>query len=258
MSSNAQSEDLFQDVMQVCRNGHVITDLAHTYPERRPARLRPLRGGDPRPLPDVRHGTSRGGASCRACRRSASGGRRAAAPPAGPPSRGRKRPRPPSADPLAPLEDCSAACRWSIRQLRWRQGERPPFRVEDERDLEDLLRALLPLHFDDVRPESRTPRYAAGTRTDFLLAPERTAVTVKFVRPPTGVAQVAEQLKEDAAYYRGRPDCGVLCRPGLRPGREVAEPQGMEAAWSVREDDWELRCVVSTPVATSFPPRNRP
>ncbi len=27
--------DLFQDVMQVCLNGHVITDLARTYPERR-------------------------------------------------------------------------------------------------------------------------------------------------------------------------------------------------------------------------------
>ena len=43
--------------------------------------------------------------------------------------------------------------------------------------LDDLMRAVLPLHFDDVRPQGRTPHYAAGTRTDFLLAPERVAVT---------------------------------------------------------------------------------
>ena len=70
-----------------------------------------------------------------------------------------------------------------IRQFRVRQGDRPAFRVNDERDLEDLLRSILPLHFDDIRPECRTPSYAAGTRTDFLLSPESIALTIKQAQP---------------------------------------------------------------------------
>ena len=31
---NNSLDDRVSDVMQVCHNGHVITDLLHTYPER--------------------------------------------------------------------------------------------------------------------------------------------------------------------------------------------------------------------------------
>src|SRR5205814_8178601 len=74
-----------------------------------------------------------------------------------------------------------------IHELRWRHGERPPFRVSDIHDLEDLLRALLPLQFDDVRPLCRTPSYAAATRTDFLLVSpvggRSIALTPKWLTP---------------------------------------------------------------------------
>ncbi len=249
--------DLFQDAMQVCRRGHVVTDMAHTYPERRrPTCDRcgaatldrcPTCGTE---LPGAVRvpGLSPGGVRrpplyCAAC--GAAFPWTEAAVPASP-------------DPLAPLEGLLRRLPLVVRQLRWRQGDRPPYRVEDERDLEDLLRALLPLHFDDIRPESRTPRYAADTRTDYLLAPERAALTVKYVRSSTDVARLAEQLKVDVAYYRGRPDCGVLVALVYDPEGVLYDPQGMEAAWSVREDGWELRCVVSTPTAKSFAPRNGP
>ena len=249
--------DLFQDSMQVCRHGHVVTDMAHTYPERRrpccdrcgaatldrcPTCGTELPGAVRVPgLSPV--GVLRPPRWCAAC--GAAFPWTEAAAPAVP-------------DPLAPLERLLRRLPSVVRQLRWRQGDRPPYRVEDERDLEDLLRALLPLHFDDVRPESRTPRYAAGTRTDYLLAPERAALTAKYVRPPADMARLAEQLKEDAAYYRSRPDCGVLVALIYDPEGALHEPHGMEAAWSVREDDWELRCVISTPAAMSYSPQNGP
>ena len=50
----------------------------------------------------------------------------------------------PACGPLALLEELLRRLPRVIRQLRTRQGDRPPLRVEDERDLEDLLRALLP------------------------------------------------------------------------------------------------------------------
>jgi hypothetical protein len=40
-----------------------------------------------------------------------------------------------------------------LEPLSHRYGERPPFIIEDEHDLQDLLHGLLRLFFDDVRPE---------------------------------------------------------------------------------------------------------
>lgn len=236
--------DLFQDVMQVCQHGHVVTDMARTYPERRLPRCDRCGAATLERCPTC--GTEIPGAvlvpglAPVGVRRPP---RRCAACGAGFPWTAE--PTPAAHDPLAPLERMLRRLPRVIRQLRQRRGERPPFCVEDEADLEDLLRALLPLHFDDVRPEGRTPRYTAATRTDFLLAPERAAVTVKFVRPPAGPQPIAQQLQEDAAYYRGRADCVILYALVYDPEGAIRDSRVMEAAWSAREDGWELHCVVS-------------
>src|SRR5262249_562240 len=142
-----------------------------------------------------------------------------------------------------------------IRQLRWRQGERPPFRVEDERDLEDLLRALLTLRFDNVRLEVRTPAYSPRNRTDFLLPKERIALTVKLARPELHEPQLAEQLKEDADYYRAQGDCrtfscrivvGCVYDPEGR-FRDVRRVESIGAGWSEGPD---VRCIVCGLVKT--------
>ena len=239
--------DLLQDVMQVCLNGHVITDLARAHPDRR------------------RTACDRCGAAtidrCPTCGTTLPGA--VAAP--GLATIGARRPprccsvcgaalpwarqAPPAADSIAPLERLLRRLPRVIRQLRWRQGDRPPFRVEDERDLEDLLRALLPLSFDDVRPEGRTPRYAAGVRSDFRLAPERIAVAVKLGAPPVLGDRLKEQRQEDAAYYRGRPDVRTLVVLIYDPEGRIPEPRTQEAAWSMREEEWQLRCVISSPDA---------
>ena len=237
--------DLVQDVMQVCLNGHVITDLASGHSDRRRTACDrcgaatidrcPTCGTD---LPGAvvvpglaPIGTRRPPRCCAVCG--------AALPWA-------RHSQPVAADATVPLERLLRRLPQAIRQLRWRQADRPPFRVEDERDLEDLLRALLPLYFDDVRPEGRTPRYAAGVRTDFRLAPERIAVAVKVAPRPVLGASLTEQLKEDATYYRGRPDCSALIVLVYDPEGRIPEARSQEAAWSVREDEWELRCVIST------------
>src|SRR5262249_10791810 len=110
-----------------------------------------------------------------------------------------------AAGPIAVLETLLRRLPRVIRQLRVRHGERPPWRVEDEHDLEDLLRALLPLHFDDVRLESRTPAYASGTRMDCLVVSAQSgrviAVPVKRATATVADCRLAEQLREDVAYY---------------------------------------------------------
>jgi hypothetical protein len=237
------TDDGARDVMQVCLNGHVITDR--------------LRG-----CPDLglAHCDRCGAAtidSCLTCGRELPGALAvpglhpvgARRPPAGCPACGApfpwaERPHAAVAEPLAGLEALLRRVPRAIRQLRVRQGERPAFRVEDEKDLEDLLRALLPLLFDDVRPQCRTPRYSAGTRTDFLLAPEGIAVTAKLARPDLREARLAEQLHEDAAHYRAQGNCRILVGFVHDPDGVLREPQVLAAACARFEGEPEVRCVV--------------
>lgn len=133
------------DVMQVCRNGHVITDRLHGDPES--GRLHCERCGAA-----TLH-------RCLTCGRDIPGAGRVAAlvtigasrPPYHCPACGAEFPwtRRPAESPqsFVVLEQFLRRMPLVIRQLRWRQGERPPFRIEDERDLEDLVRSLLPLYF---------------------------------------------------------------------------------------------------------------
>lgn len=207
-----------QDTMQVCRNGHVITDLLRAFPER--ARTHCDRCGAVtlqhcgtcgHELPGAlivpgMHpvGVRPAPAYCEWCG--------AAFP-------WTKQRRPPKREAVLILENLLRRLPHVIRQLRVRHDARPPFRVADERDLEDLLRALLPLHFDDIRPEGRSPSYSAVTRMDFLLAPESIAVTLKLVQP-----HVLEQVAEDAEYYRIERKCRTLVVCVYDPEASLREP----------------------------------
>ena len=208
------------DVMQVCRNGHVITDRLRSSPQSGADRC------------------DRCGAAtlsrCSTCAQDIPGsnlvpglvtlGHRT--PPAycslcGAQYPWARRPSSHTSQTLATLETLLRRVPRAVRQLRTRHGTRPPFRVEDERDLEDLLRALLPLAFDDVRPECRTPTYAPCTRTDFLILPEQAtlflAVTVKRLASGIGEHLLEQQWQEDVRHYEQRHDCRALIRIHLRP-----------------------------------------
>jgi REase_DpnII-MboI/Uncharacterized protein conserved in bacteria (DUF2321) len=231
-----------QDVMQVCRNGHVVTDRLHCDPD------------------SGRYHCDRCGAltlhECPTCGIPLPGaGNADGLVPIG------VRPAPrycstcgvafpwvrnvkTSQKPLAQLEEMLHRLPLVIRQFRWRQGEKPPYCVEDERDLTDLLRALLHLHFDDVRLESRTPSYSAGTRTDLLLASAQIAVTMKFVRLGTGEQQLANQFQEDGAFYRKRGGCRRVIEFVYDPAGLLRDSQVVEKMVAACGDDLEVRCIV--------------
>jgi REase_DpnII-MboI/Uncharacterized protein conserved in bacteria (DUF2321) len=223
-----------QDAMQACRNGHVITDLLRTCPERGLTHCdrcgtvtmdRCETCGSDLPGAVVVPGLQPVGvrpapAFCSACG--------AAFP-------WTKQRRPPKRESLVILDNLLHRLPLVIRQLRVRHGDRPPFRVMDEKDLEDLLRALLPLHFDDIRPECRTPSYAACTRMDFLLAPESIALTIKFAQP-----RILEQVAEDAAYYRVHRKSRTLVVFVYDPEASLRGPCLPQAD----DAELEVRCVI--------------
>ncbi len=234
------------DAMLVCRNGHVLTDFARAYPDRTLAHC------DRCGAETVDH--------CPTCGQELSG----AVPVPGLVPLGRLQPpnyccrcgaRFPwadssaaacDADALAALEDLLRRLPPAARQLRSRHGIRPPFRVEDGHDLEDLLRALLPLRFDSVRTQSRTPRYALDTRTDFLLPAERVVLSAKRTSLEVREPQLVGQLEEDIDFYRRQQPGHVLVWFVYDPEQLLPNPRQRERAWSRSEEDLEVRCVIAS------------
>jgi hypothetical protein len=241
------TETPVRDVMLVCRNGHVITDRLRHSPDadlihcdrcgaatidRCPTCGHSLPGSLP-VLGLVPVGQPRPPAYCSLCGAAFPWTRRPVS----------------SAPPVAALEALLRRLPRVVYQLRSRHGNRPPFRVADMHDLEDLLRALLPLQFDDVRPLSRTPSYSAETRTDFLLVSPsggRTlAVTPKWAGDGLTAAALTAQWDEDVRYHEAQRDCGLLIGFVYDPEGRLPDPDTLETAWSRPQGDVELRGVVA-------------
>lgn len=97
------------------------------------------------------------------------------------------------------------------RQLNTRHNDRNSLTISDEYDVQDLLHALLLLHFDDVRAEEWTPSYAGGCeRMDFLLKDLQTVIEVKKTRPKMTMKSLGEELIIDIEKYKVHPDCKQL------------------------------------------------
>lgn len=98
-----------------------------------------------------------------------------------------------------------------VRQLRHRHANRPTIDVGDEYDVQDLLYALLRIHFRDIRPEEWTPSYAGNSsRMDFLLKPEKLVIEVKMTRQSMSDKHLVDQLIIDRTRYESHPDCESL------------------------------------------------
>jgi hypothetical protein len=151
-------------------------------------------------------------------------------------------------DATAIIENLCSRFHLVVRQLKSRHDNRGTLVVEDEYDVQDLLHALLTLHFDDIRPEEWTPSYAGGcSRMDFLLKQEQIVVEVKKTRKTLGAKEVGEQLIIDIKKYEAHPDCKRLFCFVYDPEGWIANPRGIEN--DLNGDDGGLpRRVLITPI----------
>jgi hypothetical protein len=132
------------------------------------------------------------------------------------------------------------------RQLRSRHASRDTLDVQDEYDVQDLLHALLKIHFDDVRAEEWTPSYAGkSARTDFLLKPEQVVVEVKKTRIGLGEKQIGEQLIIDIARYRAHPDCKKLISFVYDPEGRIGNPTSIESDLSDNSGEFTVLVIVA-------------
>ena len=241
------------DVLQICRNGHLVTDRLRSCPE------------DSRPYCD------RCGAptmfACSTCGKDIAGSGLTLSGRQGPPHacahcgaifpwsqraagltpavRTAGINAPARSDERFPLETLLRRLPLVIRQLRDRRPNRPAFRVQDDHDLEDLLRSILPLVAHEVWPRLRTPAYSACSRTDFLLPKERVVVTSRLVGAEHRNDLLDRQLAEDAAVYAEEVQCETLWFFLYDPERRLRDAAELERRWSSLESRPIVRCVIS-------------
>src|SRR5207253_41699 len=111
------------------------------------------------------------------------------------------------------------------------QGQkRQALQINDSYDVQDLLNALLRLHFDDVRAEKPTPSFGGnGSRTDFLLKNQQIVVEAKMTRTMVADKEVCFELMEDAAHYRHHSNCKKLVCLVYDPPGLIRDPRGVES-----------------------------
>lgn len=97
------------------------------------------------------------------------------------------------------------------QSLRQRHNNRNTLLINDEYDVQDLLRSLLKINFDDIREEDYTPSYAgSNSRVDFVLKDEKIIIEVKITSDKLNDKEIGSQLLIDIGRYRSHPDCKIL------------------------------------------------
>ena len=95
--------------------------------------------------------------------------------------------------------------------LRNRHDNRPTLIIKDEYDVQDLLRALLKEHFDDVRDEDYVPSCAgSNSRVDFVLKNEKIVIETKMTNERLKDKEAGNELLIDIGRYKNHPDCNIL------------------------------------------------
>ena len=130
-----------------------------------------------------------------------------------------------SSNPIAIIETLCMYFHSVARQLRTRHAGRSTLDVTDEYDVQDLLHALMRIHFRDIRPEEWTPSYAgSSSRVDFLLKPEKLVIEVKMTRKSMSDKDLVNQLIVDRVRYESHPDCESLICFVYDPEGRISNP----------------------------------
>lgn len=114
----------------------------------------------------------------------------------------------------------------AVSVLKDRKRDKPPFKVNDEYDLQDLFHALLRIQFDDIRTEVRTAKYSGSEKQmDFVIRNERIVVETKMASSVLREKVLGEQLNEDVTWYRkNKENCKTLVCFVYDPDRVLKNP----------------------------------
>jgi hypothetical protein len=133
------------------------------------------------------------------------------------------------------------------RELAVRREGRPPFEIDDEYDLQTLVRGVLRATFDDVRSEDPLPiRAGASSRVDFVVPEIATMIELKFVKQRGKDKSIGDELLIDIGRYQsGAPSYGRLVALIYDPDRLLDNPRGLEADLTGDREGLEVVAIVA-------------
>jgi hypothetical protein len=130
-------------------------------------------------------------------------------------------------------------------EINRRHDERNSLEINDEYDVQDLLRGLLKIYFDDVRDEEYTPSYGGVcARMDLLLEDEKIVIETKMLRKSLTQRKVRDELIIDKAHYRVHPKCKKLYCLVYDPEEKIKNPRGFERDLSDKVNSFETKVYV--------------
>ncbi|GAA4347908.1 PD-(D/E)XK nuclease domain-containing protein [Angustibacter luteus] len=119
--------------------------------------------------------------------------------------------------------------RYVERQLLRRHASRDTLKIQDEYDAQDLLRALLAVFFEDIRPEEVAPKLGgASSRIDFILPDYALALELKYARSSMTSASLGEELIVDRDRYQSRQEIQHLICLVFDHDGQLDNPRGLE------------------------------
>jgi hypothetical protein len=149
-------------------------------------------------------------------------------------------------DALAIVDNICCCFHLVVKRLGDRYDNRPTLEVKDEYDVQDLLNAILYLHFRDIRREEWIPSYAGkNARADFLLKEESTIIETKMARENLRDSQLHDQLIVDIEHYKAHPHCERLVCFVYDPHGLIRNPKGIENDLNRQESDFEVRVKIA-------------
>ncbi len=129
------------------------------------------------------------------------------------------------------------------------------FAINNEYDLQIMLRGLLRFHFDNVLAEESTPSYLEhSSKIDFLLPDLQIGVEAKLASAKLGLGEIGKQLNDDIIRYRAHPDCKTLVCLIYDPQEIINNPRGAETQLQVQSTpELAVEAVIVQPGQPNFP-----
>ena len=132
------------------------------------------------------------------------------------------------------------------RQLRQRSDDRSTLEVEDEVDVQDVLRAVLCAQFDDIQTEIWNPAYANGMpRADLVLKQDGIVIVAKKTKQGVGAKTLTEQLGVDIQRYMSHPLCKTLVCFIYDPEGRIGNPDALEASLVRQRSGHRIEVIIS-------------
>ncbi|TDD63532.1 hypothetical protein E1293_43085 [Actinomadura darangshiensis] len=114
----------------------------------------------------------------------------------------------------------------SIRKLHRRSNKRPPFLIENEYDVQDLIEIVLRGLHPEVIREEWTPKSAGSAkRIDLAIRHLGVMIECKYVRSSGHSKKLADELKIDFESYHNHQDCRHLFVYIHDPNQYISDPE---------------------------------